>query len=74
MPFDKARLAGIILKSVLPMWLNQYNLTHTTPPKSLRQLLLDLEAIEWVMNKKHIEKAKVKTKDTAALAYTGSNE
>ena len=30
--FDEADLADIILKSVPPTWLNQYNLTHTTLP------------------------------------------
>ena len=49
-PFDEADLASIILKSLPPTWLNQYNLNHTTLPKSPRQLLPDLEAIERVMN------------------------
>ncbi len=34
-PFDEADPADIILKSVPPSWLNQYNLVHTTLPKSL---------------------------------------
>ena len=29
-PFDKADLAGIMLKAVLYSWVNQYNLTHST--------------------------------------------
>ena len=37
-------------------------------PKSPRQLLPDLEAIERVMNEKHNKKVKAKAKDTAALA------
>jgi len=68
MPFDKADLASIILKSLPPTWLNQYDLNHTTLPKSPRQLLPDLEAIERVMNEKHNEKMKAKAKDAAALA------
>ena len=56
-PFDEADLAGIILKSVPASWINQYNLTHTMLPKSPRQLLPGLEAIERVMNEKHIEMA-----------------
>ena len=40
-PFDEADLASIILKSLPPTWLNQYNLNHTTLPKSPRQLLPD---------------------------------
>jgi hypothetical protein len=85
-PFGEADLASIILKLLPPMWLNQYNLNHMTLPKSPRQLLPDLEAIERVMNEKHNKKvkAKAKAKDTAALinaktnpkkrVSTGSNE
>ena len=43
--FDKADLAGIMLKAVPSSWVNQYNLTHLTLPKSLRLLLPDLENI-----------------------------
>jgi len=67
-PFDEANLASIILKSLPHTWLNQYNLNHTTLPKSPRQLLPDLEAIERVMNEKHDKKVKAKAKDTAASA------
>jgi len=66
--FDEADLASIILKSLPPTWLNQYNLNHTMLPKSPRQLLPDLEAIEQVMSEKHNKKVKAKAKDTAALA------
>jgi len=78
-PFDEADLASIILKSLPPTWLNQYNLNHTTLPKSP-----DLEAIERGIHEKHNKKVKAKAKDTAALvsaktnpkkrASTGSNE
>ena len=84
MPFNEANLAGIILKAVPALWVNQYNLTHATLPKSLRQLLLVPENIECVMNKKRTEMAKARANDSAALAgaksnlkirvYTGSNE
>ena len=67
-PFDEADLASIILKLLPPTWLNQYNLNHTMLPKSQRQLLLDLEAIEHIMSEKHNKKVKAKAKDTAALA------
>ncbi len=53
-------------------------------PKSPRQLLLDLENIERVMNEKRVETAKARAKDSAASAgakfgpkkraSTGSNE
>ena len=56
-PFDEADLASIILKLLPPVWLNQYNMNHVTLPKSPRQLLLDLEAIERIMNEKHNKKS-----------------
>jgi hypothetical protein len=67
-PFDKADLAGIVLKAVPTSWVNQYNLTHLTLPKSPRLLLSDLENIECVINKKHAESAKARGKDGAASA------
>jgi hypothetical protein len=45
-PFSKADLAAIMLASVPMMWQNQYNLTHTMFPESMRALLPDLEAIK----------------------------
>jgi len=72
-PFDEADLASIILKSLPPTWLNQYNLNHTTLTKSPRQLLPDLEAIKRVMNEKHNEKVKAKAKGTAASANAKTN-
>ena len=42
-------------------------------PKSQRQLLPKLEAIERVMNEKHNEKVKAKAKDTAASVNAKSN-
>ncbi len=44
--FSKADLATIVLSSVLMSWQNQYNLNHSTVPKSTCTLLPDLEAIE----------------------------
>jgi hypothetical protein len=40
--FGKADLVGIVLASVLMSWQNQYNLNHSTVPKSTRTLLPDL--------------------------------
>ena len=54
-PFNEADLAGIMPKAVLSSWVNQYNLTHSTLPKSPRQLLLDGEKIERVMSEKRVE-------------------
>ena len=72
-PFDKADLAGIMLKAVPSSWVNQYNLIHLTLPKSLRLLLPDLENIECVMNEKRAESTKARAKDSAALAGAKSN-
>jgi hypothetical protein len=51
-PFGKADLATIVLLSILVPWQNQYNLNHSTVPKSTCTLLSDLEAIERVMVEK----------------------
>jgi hypothetical protein len=45
-PFSEADLAAIVLSSVLMLWQNQYNLNHSTVPKSTCTLLPDLEPIE----------------------------
>jgi hypothetical protein len=62
-----------MLKAVPTSWVNQYNLTHSTLPKSLRLLLPDLENIEHVMNKKCAESAKASNKDGIALAGAKSS-
>ena len=49
-------------------WVNQYNLTHLTLPKSPKLLLLDLENIQRAMNEKRAELAKARGKDGTALA------
>jgi hypothetical protein len=85
-PLDEADLAGIVLKlkAVPTSWVNQYNLTHSTLPKSPRLLLPDLENIEHVMNEKRAESAKARGKDGTSFsgaksipkkrASTGSSE
>ncbi len=72
-PFDEAYLAAIVLASVLMTWQNQYNLTHLTVPKSMRVLLPDLEAIEWVMVEKQNKKLNAKVKATPARPDAKSN-
>ncbi len=72
-PFDEADLAGIVLKAVPTSWVNQYNLTHLTLPKSPRLLLPDLENIERVTNKKIAESAKARGKNGTVLAGAKSN-
>ncbi len=72
-PFNEAGLTGMVLKAVPTSWVNQYNLTHSTLPKSPRLLLPDLENIECVTNKKRAELAKARDKDCTALAGAKSN-
>jgi hypothetical protein len=72
-PFNKADLAGIMLKAVPTSWVNQYNLTHSTLPKSPRLLLLDLQNIERVMKEKCAESAKARAKDVIASAGAKSS-
>ncbi len=72
-PFDEADLTGIVRKAVPTSWVNQYNLTHSTLPKSPRLLVPDLENIERVMNKKRAESAKAQGKDGTASAGAKSN-
>jgi hypothetical protein len=72
-PFNVAALAGIMLKAVPSSWVNQYNLTHLTLPKSPRLLPPDLENIERTMNKKRAELAKTRGEDSAASAGAKSN-
>jgi hypothetical protein len=66
-PFGKANLAAIALASVQMTWQNQYNLTHTSVPKSMHALLPDLEAISQVMVEKQQDKLKAKGKAATAL-------
>jgi hypothetical protein len=62
-PFGKADLATIVLASVPMSWQNQYNLNHSSVPKSMHMLLPDLEqAIEHVMVEKQNKKLKAKGK------------
>ena len=72
-PFDKANLAGIVLKAIPTLVVNQYNLTHWTLPKSPRLLLSDLENIKRVMNKKRVESAKARGRNGTASAGAKSN-
>ncbi len=75
-PFDEADLASIVLNLVLVTWVNQSNMTHSTLPKSPRALLLDLEAIKRVMNKKHQASLKAKAKEAspASTSAKGSSK
>jgi hypothetical protein len=72
-PFGEADLAAIVLVSVPMLWQNQYNLNHSTIPKSTFTLLPDLEAIEQVMVEKHNEKLKAKGKAGTAQSEAKIN-
>jgi hypothetical protein len=67
-PFDEADLAGIVLNLVPSSWVNQYNMKHSTLPKSPRALLNNLEAIEQVMDEKHNASLKEKAKQASAAS------
>jgi hypothetical protein len=54
-------------------WQNQYNLNHSTVPKSTRTLLPDLEAIERVMEEKRGANLKAKAKGSTAPAEAKGN-
>jgi hypothetical protein len=72
-PFSEADLAAIVLSSVPMSWQNQYNLNHSTVPKSTRTLLPDLEAIERVMVEKKGGNLKVKGKGGTAPSEAKGN-
>jgi hypothetical protein len=72
-PFGKADLATIVLVSFLMTWQNQYNLTHTTAPKSTHAFLPNLEAIKQVMVEKQQERLKAKGKAVTAQPEAKSN-
>ncbi len=72
-PFGKANLATIVLLSVPMLWQIQYNLNHSTVPKSTHTLLPDLEAIEQVVVEKQSKKLKAKGKGSTAPSKVKGN-
>ncbi len=65
-PFKAADLASVILAALPLSWQNQYNLIHSTVPKSPRVLTPKLENIERVMKERDGEKHR--SKERAAVA------
>jgi hypothetical protein len=66
-PFTKATRASIILSHLPVAWRNQYNLTHSTVPKSPRAMLMDLKNIEKLFVEKYNEKVRaIKAKAATA--------
>jgi hypothetical protein len=74
--FNEADLAGIVLNWAQVTWVNEYNMTYSTLPKSPKGLLPHLEAIKRVMNKKHQAslKAKAKEASSASTSAKGSSK
>jgi hypothetical protein len=72
-PFGEADLAAIVLSSVPMSWQNQYNLNHSTVPKSSHTLLLNLEAIKRVMVEKKGANLKAKGKGSTAPSKANGN-
>jgi hypothetical protein len=72
-PFGEADLAAIVLSSVPMLWQNQYNLNHSTVPKSRRTLLPDLETIEQVRVEKKGANLKAKGKSSTAPSEAKGN-
>jgi hypothetical protein len=72
-PFGEADLSAIVLSSVPMLWQNQYNLNHSTVPKSTHTLLPDLEAIEQVMVEKQGANLKAKGKGCTAPSEAKGN-
>jgi hypothetical protein len=67
-PFTKATYVSIILSHLPVAWRNQYNLTHSTVPKSPRAMLMDLKNIK----KLFVEKCNKKARASKAKAATAS--
>jgi hypothetical protein len=67
-PLDEADLAKIVLNMVPSSWVNQYNMMHSTLPKSPRALLNDLQAIKQVMDEKYQANLKAKSKEASAAS------
>ncbi len=72
-PFGEADLAAIVLLSVPMSWQNQYNLNHSTIPKSTPTLLPDQEAIKQVMVEKKGMNLKAKGKGSTAPSKAKGN-
>jgi hypothetical protein len=72
-PSGKADLAAIVLSYVQMSWQNQYNLKHSTVPKSTHTLLSDLEAIKQVMVEKKGANLKAKGKGGTAPSKANGN-
>jgi hypothetical protein len=72
-PFNEADLAAIVLSSVPMSWQNQYNLNHSTVPKSTCTLLPDLGAIKQVMVEKQGMNLKAKGKGGTAQSEAKGN-
>jgi hypothetical protein len=69
-PFTEATHVNIILSHLPVAWRNQYNLTHSTVPKSPRAMLMDLKNIEKLFVKKYNKKARANEAKAATASKT----
>jgi hypothetical protein len=69
-PFTEANHASIILSHLPVAWRNQYDLTHSTVPKSPRAMLMDLENIKKLFAKKYNKKARANKAKAATASKT----
>jgi hypothetical protein len=72
-PFNESMLASIIMSHLPVAWRNQYNLTHTIVPESLRAILLDLENLEKVFAERSNEAAQANKAKVAAAAKSAGD-
>ena len=61
-PFEEADLASFMLAALPLTWQNQYNLTHSTMPKSPCALLADKKNIECILLERYSKKQQSKDK------------
>ncbi len=72
-PFTKATHASIILSHLPVVWRNQYDLTHSTVPESLRAMLMHLKNIEKLSVKKYNKKARSNKAKAATASKTAQH-
>ncbi len=74
-PFTKATHGSIILSHLPVAWRNQYDLTHSTVPKSPMAMLLDLENenIEKLFVEKYNKKARANKAEAAKTSKTAEH-
>jgi hypothetical protein len=72
-PFTETTHTRIILSHLPVAWRNQYNLTHSTVPESLRTMLMDHKNIEKLFVEKNKEKARANKAKAATVSKTAEH-